>query len=146
MIRILLAGLVLAGSTAAWAGLDDAPMRDDGASVKTTQASTASGAPYTIEQRTLRNGVSVEEFVDAGGKVFAVTWSGPFKPNLQRLLGRHFETFRQRGAERRGGPRSRLRVDTGEAVIVSEGHMGDFRGRAWLPSQLPAGFDTQEMK
>jgi hypothetical protein len=37
-------------------------------------------------------------------------------------------------------------VDTGEAVVVSEGHMGAFEGRAWLPARLPAGFDPREMK
>ena len=145
MIRILVASLMLAGG-AAWAGLDAAPTPTDGAAVQTAPATTAAGAPYTIHHRTLRNGVAVDEFVDAGGKVFALSWSGPFKPNLKRLLGRHFEPFRARGAARHGGPHSRLAVDTGDAVVVSEGHMGAFQGRAWLPSRLPAGFDTQEMK
>ena len=145
MIRILVASLVLACG-AAWAGLDDAPTPAEGVAVQTSQGSTAAGAPYTIEHRTLRTGVVVDEYVDAAGKVFALTWSGPFKPNLKRLLGRHFEAFRAHGAARKGGPHSRLSVDTGEAVVVSEGHMGSFRGRAWLPSRLPAGFDTQEMK
>jgi hypothetical protein len=145
MIRILVASLVLAGG-AAWAGLDDAPTRGDDAAVHSTQGSTAAGAPYTILHRTLRTGVAVDQYVDASGKVFALSWSGPFKPNLKRLLGRHFEAFRARGAARHGGPHSRLAVDTGEAVVVSEGHMGAFEGRAWLPARLPAGFDTQEMK
>jgi hypothetical protein len=146
MIRILSICLLLAAG-AARAGLDDAPMRNDGAAaVQATQAATAAGVAYSHVQRTLRTGVVVDEYVDASGKVFALAWSGPFKPDLKRLLGRHFEAFRARGAERRQGPRSRLAVDTGEAVIVSEGHMGAFQGRAWLPSRLPAGFDTQEMK
>jgi hypothetical protein len=148
MIRILMAGLVLAGSAAAWAGLDDAPTREDGVAVQTSQGSTATGVAYTIEHRTLRSGVAVDEFVDGTGKVFAVKWSGPFKPNLRELLGRHFDAYRQHraGAGRRGGPNSRVSVDTGEAVVLSDGHMGAFQGRAWLPSRLPAGFDTQEMK
>jgi hypothetical protein len=138
-------GLLLAAG-AAMAGLDDAPTRGDGATVETTQAATAAGVAYAVLHRTLRSGVAVDEYVDAGGKVFALAWSGPFKPNLKRLLGRHFEAFRDRGAARHGGPRSRLAVDTGEAVVVSEGHMGAFEGRAWLPSRLPAGFDPQGMQ
>ena len=145
MIRIFLASLVLVGSTA-WAALDEAPTRGDGAAVQTSQGLTASGAAYTISHRTLDTGVAIDEYVDATGRVFAVRWAGPFKPDLRSLLGRHFEAFRERSAERGGGPRSRLAVETGEAVVVSEGHMRAFQGRAWLPARLPAGFDTQEMK
>jgi hypothetical protein len=147
MIRFLALamGLLLAAG-AAWAGLDDAPTRGDGAAVQATQAVTAAGVAYTVLHRTLRSGVVVDEFVDAAGRVFALSWTGPFKPNLRHLLGRHFEPFRAGGAKRRGGPHSRLAVDTGEAVVVSEGHMGAFEGRAWLPGRLPAGFDTQEMR
>jgi hypothetical protein len=145
MIRIFVFCVLLAAG-AARASLDDAPTRDAGAAVQTTPSSTAAGAPYTILQRTLRTGVVVDEYVDASGKVFALSWSGPFKPDLKRLLGRHFKAFRDRGEQRHQGRRSGLAVDTGEAVIVSEGHMGAFQGRAWLPSRLPAGFDTREMK
>ncbi|WP_460890796.1 DUF2844 domain-containing protein, partial [Ramlibacter alkalitolerans] len=143
MIRILVASVVLAAG-GAWAGLDEAPTRGDDAAVQTSQGSTVAGAPYTVVHRTLRTGVVVDQYVDGTGRVFALAWSGPFKPNLKRLLGRHFEAYRARGAARHGGPHSRLAVDTGEAVVVSEGHMGAFQGRAWLPSRLPAGFDTRE--
>jgi hypothetical protein len=27
-------------------------------------------------------------------------------------------------------------------VVQSGGHMGAFEGRAWIPSRVPAGFDT----
>jgi len=145
MKRFLAICLLLAGG-AAWAGLDDAPTSGDGAAVQTTQAQTAAGVAYSVLHRTQRTGVVIDEFVDAEGKVFAVSWSGPFKPNLKHLLGRHFDGFRKQGAEHQGGPRSRLAVDTGDAVVVSEGHMGAFQGRAWLPARLPAGFDTLEMK
>lgn len=144
MIRILVASLALAAG-AAFAALDDAPMRGDGAA-QTSAGTTAAGAQYTVAHRTLRSGIDVDEYVDAAGKVFAVTWSGPFKPDLRRLLGRHFDDYRKGSEARHGGSHSRLAVDTGGAVVVSEGHMGAFQGRAWVPSRLPAGFDTQEMK
>jgi hypothetical protein len=73
-----------------------------------------------------------------------VTWSGPFKPDLKKLLGRHFDTLSEGGKPRgNGGP---VDVKSDEAVVQSGGHMGAFEGRAWIPSRLPAGFDTQEMK
>ena len=144
LIALAFGLLVLAGTASA--GLDGASTRGDGAAVQSTPAATAAGAAYTVMHRTLRSGVVVDEYVDPAGKVFALTWSGPFKPNLKRLLGRHFEAYRARGAARRGGPHSRIAVDTGDAVVVSEGHMGAFEGRSWLASKLPAGFDTQEMR
>lgn len=145
MIRLLFLGLLLAGHTA-WAALDAGSLRASAAPAQATQATTAAGVPYTRTHRTLPTQVAIDEYLDAGGRVFAISWSGPFKPDLKELLGRHFESFRERAAAQRGGNRSKLAVDTGEAVVVSEGHMGAFQGRAWLPSRLPAGFDTLEMK
>ena len=101
--------------------------------------------PYTDVHRTLKSGTVVDEYVDASGTVFAVAWSGPFKPDLKQLLGRHFGRL----AQHRGGGqanRSRVDVDTGDLVVQSSGHMGAFVGHAWVPARLPAGFDPQEMK
>jgi hypothetical protein len=140
-----LAGLLLASGVAR-AGLDAAP---EGQGARTTAATTSAGIPYNDSIRTLRGTTLVHEYTDATGKVFAVSWSGAFKPDLKQLLGRHFDAYRQDGertAQRRGADRSHQRVDLGELVVVSGGHMGAFEGHAWLPSRLPAGFDPQEMK
>ncbi len=144
MKKILLVCLLLGGQLAL-AALADHPMDATGTPVQKTQAATASGVPYTDISRTLRSKTQVHEFADAGGTVFAVSWSGPIKPDLKQLLGRHFEAFQKREGQR-SGDRSHLRLDTGDMVVVSTGHMGAFEGRAWLPSHLPAGFDTEEMK
>jgi hypothetical protein len=145
MIRILLLGLLLA-TRLAWAGLDEAPLRASATPLQSTPGATSAGVPYTDVQRTLPNGVHVDEYVDASGKVFALSWSGPFKPDLKELLGPHFEAFRKGAEAHRRGNRSKMAVETGEVVVVSEGHMGAFQGRAWIPARLPAGFDTQEMR
>ena len=144
MKKIILACLLLAARLAL-AGLADPPIEANGASVQKTEATTSSGVPYTDISRTMRGKTQVHEFVDATGTVFAVSWSGPFKPDLQRLLGRHFSAY-QKGEGQRTGNRSRQRVDTGDMVVVSAGHMGAFEGHAWLPARLPAGFDPEEMK
>ena len=129
----------------ALAALADQPTDATNPSVQTTQASTSAGVPYTDVSRTLRNKTQVHEFADATGTVFAVSWAGPFKPDLKALLGRHFAELKNGEGERTGN-RSRQRLDTGDMVVVSTGHMGAFEGRAWLPSRLPAGFDPEEMK
>ena len=144
MKKPIVLGLLLA-TRLALAALSDQPTDTTGASVQKTQASTSAGVPYTDISRTLRNKTQVHEFVDATGTVFAVSWAGPFKPDLKALLGRHFAEFQKGEGERTGG-RTRQRLDAGDMVVVSTGHMGAFEGRAWLPARLPAGFDPEEMK
>jgi hypothetical protein len=136
--------LLSLGCACAFAALDEAPSELPAAKVHRAPATTSAGVAYTDIDRTLKSGTVVHEFVDATGAVFAVTWSGPFKPDLKKLLGRHFDTLSEGGKPRgNGGP---VDVKSDEAVVQSGGHMGAFEGRAWIPSRLPAGFDTQEMK
>jgi hypothetical protein len=75
--------------------------------------------------------------------VFAVTWSGPFLPDLRSLLGTHFQTLEQQQAA--GASRSAVVVRRDDLVLVSAGRMGAFEGRAWLPRLLPAGFDPGQL-
>ena len=127
------------------AALDAAPSDVPTAKVQRSAATTAAGVAYTDLTRTLQSGTVVHEFVDAAGDVFAVAWSGPFKPNLKRLLGRHFDRLKDGGGTRKAD-RAHVEVKDADVVVQSGGHMGAFEGRAWIPTRLPAGFDTQEMK
>lgn len=136
--------LLALGCACAFAALEEAPSDLPAAKVHRTPATTSAGAAYTDIARTLKSGTVVHEFVDANGSVFAVTWSGPFKPDLKKLLGRHFDALGQGGQA--GGNRGAGDAQKDEVVVKSGGHMGAFEGLAWLPSRLPAGFDTQEMK
>src|SRR3954468_16661970 len=129
----------------AFAALEQAPSELPAARVQRTPASTSAGVPYTDVSRTLKSGTLVHEYVDNSGAVFALSWSGPFKPDLKRLLGRYFDTLGDADPARQGR-RSRVEVNTGDLVVQSGGHMGAFEGRAWVQSRLPAGFDPQEMK
>ena len=131
----------------AFAGLGEAPSEMAASATQRTAAATSAGVAYTDIQRTLKSGTVVHQYVDANGIVFAVSWAGPFKPDLKRLLGRHFDRVVEGGATAaRRGERSRLDVNDTDLVLRSGGHMGAFEGSAWVPSRLPAGFDPQEMK
>jgi hypothetical protein len=134
--------LLVLGCTGAFAALEEAPSELPAAKVHRTPGATSAGAGYTDIARTLKSGTVVHEFVDASGSVFAVTWSGPFKPDLRKLLGRHFGALGPGAQGGNGSPD----VKSEDFVVQSGGHMGAFEGRAWVPSRLPAGFDTQEMK
>lgn len=128
--------LLATGCACAFAALEETPSELPAAKVHRTPGATSAGVGYTDVARALKSGTVVHEFADASGAVFAVTWSGPFKPDLKELLGRHFGAL---GQAAQG-------ATSADLVVQSGGHMGAFEGRAWIPSRLPAGFDTQEMK
>ena len=136
---VLAAALFTSGS---WAELGGKPanLGPHAAAPRARTVSTGT-ASYTVLSKELDSGTTVHEYVDAGGTVFAVAWSGPFMPDLKEILGIHFDKM-QHAAERRDAPRSRLAVRGSDVVIVSTGHMRALQGRAWLPSKLPAGFDA----
>lgn len=146
LLAPLLGALALALAPGfARAALEGAPTDAPAARVQRTAAVTSAGVAYTDITRKLHSGTVVHEFVDATGAVFAVSWAGPFKPDLKRLLGRHFDRLQDGGGTRKAD-RAHVEVNDADLVVQSGGHMGAFEGRAWVPSRLPAGFDTQEMK
>jgi hypothetical protein len=138
------AAVLACASGLALAALEGTPSDLPARQVQRTPAVTSAGVAYTDIQRTLKSGTVVHEYVDASGAVFALTWSGPFKPDLKRLLGRHFDSLQQAPAQR-GADHNRMELKESDFVVQSSGHMGAFEGRAWVPARLPAGFDPQEM-
>jgi hypothetical protein len=105
-------------------------------------APAAAGAQYTLHESVTTEGAWVREFTDSAGVVFAVTWFGAFKPDLQQLLGRYFGAFRDApravsGASARGT----LRIRGDGVVVDTGGRPRAFFGRAWVPALLPAGVD-----
>jgi hypothetical protein len=133
----------------AWAALGSSPSDFGGTTTQTRMAarslaatSTTSAAVYTISQSTLDSGTIVREYTDASGVVFAVSWTGPTLPDLRTLLGDKFTVMTSNAAKRPKAGHSQLAVDQPDLVIVSSGHMRAYAGQAWIPSALPAGFDT----
>jgi hypothetical protein len=101
---------------------------------------------YTLHETTLPNGTTVRQYLSADGVVFAVSWSGPFKPDLRQLLGAHFDTMvaRQSGHVHAGKPL--VSQQNADLVIESGGHPRSFRGRAYLPAALPAGMSPDTIE
>ena len=98
---------------------------------------------YRLHQITDANGAVVREYVSPAGKVFGVSWQGPFVPNLQQLLGTYFtnlQQYAQAQTGRRGGP---LVIQTDNFVFTSGGHMRWFHGRAYVPSLLPTNLSPE---
>lgn len=141
--------LPLLQATTAWAALGSSPS-DFGNTATPTKltarslaaTSSTSTAAYTVSQSTLDSGTIVREYIDANGVVFAVSWTGPTLPDLRTLLGDKFAVMTSNAAKRPKAGHSQLAVEQSDVVIVSNGHMRAYTGQAWIPSALPAGFDT----
>jgi hypothetical protein len=96
------------------------------------------GQAYTVHELHQTNGTVVKEFISPAGKVFAVSWSGPFMPDLRQLMGTYFEQFSQAAQTRVRRPgRAPLNIQQNGLVVQSGGHMRAFFGKAYLSDQLP---------
>ena len=102
---------------------------------------------HTVHEMTLPNGGGVKEFTNTRGQVYAVTWSGPGKPDLRSLLGGYFTSFQADNAKL--SPRARRRpaaIRQTDLVIQTGGHMGYFWGIAYIPPLAPADFSVADLQ
>jgi hypothetical protein len=100
---------------------------------------------YTTTETTAQYGVVITEFSNSSNAVFAINWSGPTRPDMTRLLGNYFsqyQTLLNQAKSLRGG----LYQKSDDLVIFSHANLRNFSGYAYLPAQLPNGFDLNTLK
>lgn len=129
-----------------------ASLGDDVSSVQSDQAHinarlrTSQTSAYSVHELQTPTGTVIREFASPAGRIFAVSWQGSSLPDLQQLLGSHFQDFQQavKAQNRRpvGGP---LYVQQNGLVVEIGGHMRSIRGRAYLPDEVPAGVRVEEL-
>lgn len=133
------------------AGVAQARLDGDRASVLADQSAWGAGSSQTpvgsasgasVYTQTLSNGLTVRQYVDAAGLVFAVAWEGPVQPDFARLLGDHFASFADAQRQQKRG----VNLQTANLVIESGGMMRAFTGRAYLPAKLPATLTVQDIR
>ncbi len=135
---------LLPGIAGAALGETEASVRSDMARLKASSRITTA-ASYTMHELTLPTGTIVHEYLDAGGTVFAVSWRGPFKPDLPALLGSYFDTYAS-APRSAGSSRSRLAIDQGNLVVRAGGHQRAFTGLAYVPQLLPPGLSVTDLR
>jgi hypothetical protein len=103
-------------------------------------------ADYTIRKLSAE-GLTVREYLDADGKVFALVWSAVAPPDLATLLGNYFPRYAAAvaGLEHPGLQRS-LRVADADLVVETSGHLRAYVGRAWLAGRLPASVGPGDIR
>lgn len=115
-------------------------------STQAKAAPRALAAPrYTTHERTTPAGIVVRQFAAADGRVFAVSWSGPSKPDLRELLGTYFNDFAGTSGPSQHGHAQR-NLENADLVVQSSGRMRAFSGSAYLPSKLPVGVVINDLR
>jgi len=101
---------------------------------------------YDIQEITTETGMRVREYVNRDGVVFAVSWTGPVLPDLQRLLGTHYVEYTTAlAALNHPGLHRSLRVALPDLIVESGGHLRAYAGRARLPALVPAGVSAADL-
>lgn len=99
---------------------------------------------YSVQQMRTAKGSTVRQYVSPGGTVFAVSWQG-FSPDLRQLLGDYYNEYMAAAAQAAHRGRG-VRVDTGDLVVETGGHMRYVVGRAFLRDKIPAGVSVDEIR
>jgi hypothetical protein len=100
---------------------------------------------YRVHELQLPSGTVVREYAGLDGNVFAVTWRGPFVPNLRQLLGRYFDEYAA-APKSPHADHNHLEVRNSDLVVQAGGHMRAYSGRAYLPQALPAGVTLGDLQ
>lgn len=127
-------------------GGDMSSVETDGAHMKAT-ANVARTAAYQVHEMKAPTGTVVKEFVSPAGRVFAVSWHGPFIPDMQQILGAYFQQFSAAlQAQHRQYGHHPLNIQEPGFVVQTGGHMRAYTGRAYVPGMLPQGVHADEIK
>ena len=117
----------------------------DGQHMKAQLHLTTTNASYVVHEIQTANGMVVREYVSPAGKVFAVSWRGPTLPDLQQLLGSHYEDYQNAANAPHPGHRH-LSIDRADLVVHSSGRLRAFHGFAYLPAEFPANLSINDLK
>jgi hypothetical protein len=139
-------GLFLASSAHANLGGDAASVVADRAEMNGSLA-TYSRPRFTIQAIATDSGMLVREFSTPNGMVFAISWSGPALPDLQRLFGASYVGYvRALSQLKRPGLKRSVRLASDSLIVEQEGHLRAYIGRAILPAMLPAGVTLAQLR
>jgi hypothetical protein len=145
--------LILGAAFPAWAALggDFASVQADQVHLQGTLRTTAM-ASYTVHEIQTASGTVVREYVSfsgaSAGKVFAISWKGPWPPDMRQVLGSYFDQYVQAAKAQRAvrvGRRPLVIEEPGLVMHVG-GHPRGFVGRAYVPEMLPAGARAEDIQ
>ena len=129
--------LTFAGRCYATLGGPPDSVESDTKALSATRGGTINHSGYTVEEITYGGG-TVREYIASSGVVFAIAWNGQVHPDLRPLFGPYLDQY-EKGLQKT--PRTfglkHSRVTTGTIVVEKWGHMGNLRGRTYIPALIP---------
>jgi hypothetical protein len=145
---LLVFGAILLAAAPAWAalGAGESEIAQEQNTLRASLTVRAMDA-YAVHTLSTDNGLNIREFADKSGRVFAVAWDGPARPDLQQLLGGYYAQYSAAILKMQPlGLHRSVRIDTGTMRVELGGHMRAYVGRAYLPALVPAGVNTSELR
>ena len=99
---------------------------------------------YVVHELGLPAGGKVRQFVADSGKVFAVSWSAGWRPDLREIMGTHYDHYlaATKGKLVARGP---LRLELPGLVVIMGGHQRAFFGRVYLVDELPPNMRIEDI-
>ena len=129
-------------------GQDLSSVDADRAAMKAQIRATAPTVGYSVQQMELPGGTVLNEYITPAGKVFAVSWHGPTKPNLSAALGNYLQEYVTATQQAAHSPATRrhFQIRTSDLVVESSGRMRAFYGRAYVPSLIPPSVTVADIQ
>ena len=105
-------------------------------------------ASFMIHEIRPPTGVVIREYMSLTGTVFAVSWRGPWPPDMQLLLGSYSQQYADavRTRASSGPGRKPLVIVQPDFIVQQSGHPRSFAGRAYLPQLLPPGVKAEDLQ
>jgi len=103
---------------------------------------------YTVHEIQGASGTVVREYFSSQGIVFAVSWHGPWMPDMRQIMGSYFEQYSQAAESHHSARLGRrpVMVEQPGLVIQSGGHLRSFAGKAYIPDMLPTGVRAEDIQ
>jgi hypothetical protein len=102
---------------------------------------------YSLHEITTAAGTLVHEYTTTQGTVFALTWQGALPPDLAQLFGSYYKQYQDAArAQSRPGMHRQLNFANPDFVVESTGRLRNFRGKAYVPSLVPAGVSVADLQ
>jgi hypothetical protein len=143
-------GLLAVSARPALAALGDnvASISTDRVQMHAQLKGSTTSAGFTVQEIEAPPGTLVREYISPNGTVFAVSWTGPSKPDLRQLFGTYFQQYVSASSAARHGAATRrhFAVRQPDLVVESNGRMRAFQGRAYVPSLIPSGVTPDDIR
>lgn len=109
---------------------------------------STSSQRYELHEITTSGGSVIHEYMTLQGRIFAVTWRGPFPPNLQQLFGSYYQQFQAAAlaaTQLHGSTHRLLSIAQRDLVVREFVHMRSYNGKAYVPSLIPPAVSVRAL-